>query len=163
MFFNSIKEINRLRKEINRLWCKGMSSIYLKVIIETFSKLRFSEFKKFVTRSIYEELQLTQILLNFKTFCYNLKTRGLGAKLRVAFLLLSFERNYDVLKSKSPCILLNKDITLIKTKQSRKWKIQHTVLERRTLCFSSYKLNRVESREKKKKWIFSRFVFYLNV
>ena len=34
MFFNSIKEINRLRKEINRLLNKGMSNIYLKVTIE---------------------------------------------------------------------------------------------------------------------------------
>ena len=29
--------------------------------------------------------------------------------------------------------------TLIKTKRNRKWKIPHIVLERRTLCFSSYK------------------------
>ena len=64
MFFNSIKEINRLRKEINRLLSegiflmplreinrfrnevnrllsKGMSNIYLKVTIETFSKYSF--------------------------------------------------------------------------------------------------------------------------
>ena len=41
MFFNSIKEINRLRKEINRLLSKGMSNIHLKVIIEMFSNLRF--------------------------------------------------------------------------------------------------------------------------
>ena len=33
MFFNSIKEINRLRKEINRLLSKGMSNINLKVTI----------------------------------------------------------------------------------------------------------------------------------
>ena len=31
---NPIKEINRLRKEINRLLNKGMPNIYLKVIIE---------------------------------------------------------------------------------------------------------------------------------
>ena len=37
--FNSVKEINRLRKEINRVLRKEMSSIYLKVTIETFSKL----------------------------------------------------------------------------------------------------------------------------
>ena len=67
MFFNSIKETNRLRKEINRLLSKGMSNIYFKVTIETFSKLRFSGFKKFVTRSVFGELQFTQILLNFKT------------------------------------------------------------------------------------------------
>ena len=56
--FNSIKEINRLRKEINRLLSKGMPNIYLKVTIETFSKL--SGFKKFVTRPVFWELQLMQ-------------------------------------------------------------------------------------------------------
>ena len=34
MFFNSIKEISRLRKEINRSLNKGMSNIYLKGTIE---------------------------------------------------------------------------------------------------------------------------------
>ena len=58
---NSIKEINRLRKEINRLLIKEMSNIYSKVTIEKFLKLRFSEFKNFVTRSNFGELQLTQI------------------------------------------------------------------------------------------------------
>ena len=49
---NSIKEINRFRKEINKLLSKGMSNIYFKVTIETFSKLPFSGLKKFVTRSV---------------------------------------------------------------------------------------------------------------
>ena len=43
-----IQEINKLRKEINRILSKG---------------IRFSGFKKFVTRSV---LQLMQISLNFK-------------------------------------------------------------------------------------------------
>ena len=34
MLFNPVKEINRLRKEINRLLSKGMSNIYLKVTIK---------------------------------------------------------------------------------------------------------------------------------
>ena len=34
MFFNLIKVINRLRKEINRILSKGMSNIYLNVTIE---------------------------------------------------------------------------------------------------------------------------------
>ena len=59
-----------LRKKANRL-SKGISNIYLKVTIETFSKLQFSGFKKFVTRSVFEKLQLTQTSLNFKTPCYN--------------------------------------------------------------------------------------------
>ena len=81
------KEINRLRKEINRLLSKRMPNIYLKVTIEAYSKLRFSGFKKFVTRSDFAELQVTQILLNFKTSCCNLKLKGLVAKLCAAFLL----------------------------------------------------------------------------
>ena len=34
MFFNSINEINRLRKERNKLLSKGMSNIYLKFTME---------------------------------------------------------------------------------------------------------------------------------
>ena len=52
MFFNLVKEINRLRQEIERLLRKGMSDIYLKIAIERFSKLRFSGFEEFVTRSV---------------------------------------------------------------------------------------------------------------
>ena len=44
MLFNSVKEINRLRKEVNMLLSKRMSSIYLKITIETFSKLPFCGF-----------------------------------------------------------------------------------------------------------------------
>ena len=41
-----------------------MSNIYLKVDIEKsdYSKLRFSKIKKFVTRSVFGEVQLMQIL-----------------------------------------------------------------------------------------------------
>ena len=88
MFFNSTKEINRLRKEINRLLRKGMSNIYLKVTTETFSKLRFSGFKNFFTWSVFGKFQLTQISLNFKSSCCNLKIRGLEAKLLVAFSII---------------------------------------------------------------------------
>ena len=52
MFFNLVKEINRLRQEIERLLRKGMSNIYLNIAIERFSKLRFSGFEEFVTRSV---------------------------------------------------------------------------------------------------------------
>ena len=97
-----------------------MSNIYLKVTTATFSKLRFSGFKKFFTPSVFGELQLTQMSLNFKTSCCNLKIRRLGAKLRVAFLLFNFERSYDVLKSKRPCILLNKNINFNKNETGSK-------------------------------------------
>ena len=46
MFFNSVKEINRLRKEINRLISKEMSDIYLwRDLLKTFLGLKkFSPF-----------------------------------------------------------------------------------------------------------------------
>ena len=55
-----------------------MTNIYLKVTIETFSRLRFSGFKIFFTKWVFGELQLTQISLNFKTSYCNLKTRPTG-------------------------------------------------------------------------------------
>ena len=60
------------------------------------------------------------------------------------FYYFSFERGYDVLKSKSRCILLKKNKILIKRKQNRKWKIPHTVWERRILCFSSCKNSKLK-------------------
>ena len=52
MFFSSVKRINRLINE-------GMLNIYLKVNTEeklTSSKLRFSEFKKVISRSVFGDL-----------------------------------------------------------------------------------------------------------
>ena len=72
------------------LLSKGMSNIYLKVTIEKLSKLQYFWFKRFVTRSVFVELQLTQIVLNFKTSHYNLKIRGVAAKLYATFLLFPF-------------------------------------------------------------------------
>ena len=52
---------------------------------------------------------------------------------------MNFEKNCDVLKPKSSCILLSKKIKFNKTRWNRKWKILHIVLERWTLCFCSCK------------------------
>ena len=79
MFFSSVTEINRIIG-------KRMSNICLKVTKN--SKLLFSKFKKFVSRSAFGKLQPTQISLNLQTSCRNLQIRGLGAKLCACFLLL---------------------------------------------------------------------------
>ena len=50
MLFNSIKEINRLRKEINRLLSKGKVLLRKTGVLKTFSK-----FKKSVTSSVFGE------------------------------------------------------------------------------------------------------------
>ena len=54
---------------------------------------------------------------------------------------------------------------MIKTKRNRKWKIPHTVLDRRTLCFSSSKNRKlkiklwwVEAHNRKKKAFFVPFI-----
>ena len=61
------------------------------------------------------------------TSCCNLKIRGLGAELCVAF---NFERNYNVLKSNSPCILLNKNINFAKNeKESKIENFTHSFIE----------------------------------
>ena len=81
-----------------------MSNIYLKVTVAknvTYSKLRFSKFKKFVPKSVYGELQFAEIPLNFQSFYCNFVW---------LFYYFYFEMNYDVLKSKSPCFLLNNNI-----------------------------------------------------
>ena len=54
------------------------------------------------------------------------------------FCYFNFERNYDVLGSKSPCIVLDKDINFHKNETTSKME-NPIVLEERTLCFSSYK------------------------
>ena len=70
--------------------------------------LQFSRFKESVSKSVFWELQLTQISLNFKNSCSNLKISGLETKVCVVFLLFLFlfilKSNYDVLKSKRPCV-----------------------------------------------------------
>ena len=83
------------------------------------SKLRFFKFKKLVTRSVFGELQLTQMPLNFKTSCCNLKIKFKKSDAWL-FYYINFERNYGVLNSKSPCILLNKNINFNKNETELK-------------------------------------------
>ena len=45
--FNSVKEINRLRKELSRLLSKGMSNIYLKVLLTRSQNFDFLDLKNF--------------------------------------------------------------------------------------------------------------------
>ena len=125
-----------------------------------------------------------QISLNFKTSCCNLKKiRGLEAKLCVDFLFLNFsnfERNYDVLKSKNLCILLNKNISFNKNETEFKmgnsthsFKDMNLVLHLIKLQIKSKTVMSWSLRKKKGGIFFYRlfcpegffliFVFYLNV
>ena len=74
-----------INKKINKLINKIMSNIR---ILECQLLLRKNGvLKKLCLQVSFWEPQLTQVLLNFKTSCCNLKIRRLGAKLCVAFLL----------------------------------------------------------------------------
>ena len=88
---NQINQINILIKLILRSFCLVIAlscNNYWEKL--TFSRLRFSKFKKLVSRSVSGELQIAQISFKFKTSCCNLKIRGLGAEMCVAFLLFYF-------------------------------------------------------------------------
>ena len=129
----------------------------------TFSKLRFSKFKTVVTRSVFGELQLTQISLNFKISCCNLKITDLEQELCVAFLL--FQVWKELWRQRVHEFCWTKIYTLIKMKQNKKCKTPHTVLERRTLCFSSYKNPKLKVKlrwfralEKKERTFFVSFI-----
>ena len=64
--------------------------------------------KKFVLTSVAWELQLVQISLNFQNSCCNLKIRGLGAKLCVAFLLFLFSQQLWRSKVKGSILFVEK-------------------------------------------------------
>ena len=102
-----------------------MSNICLKATIEMFSKLRFSGLKYLSAGQFWRAPQLTQISLNFKISCCNLKIRRLETKLCLAFSIILILKVKD-LKSKSPWILLNKNININFNKNDmeyQKWKI----------------------------------------
>ena len=87
MFINSNEEMNRLKKEKNRLLIKEIWNIYLKTTIEKnwrYQTLDFLGLKNLLPGHFL--LQLMLISLNFKTFCYNLKIKVLRTRLCVAFL-----------------------------------------------------------------------------
>ena len=81
------------------------------------------------------------------------------------FYYFNFERNYDVLKSENPCIFLNKNINFNENETESKMENTTHRLERRTLCFSSYKNRKLKvklmrwSSRKKKEGIFCTVYF----
>ena len=117
--------MNRWRKEINRL-SKGMPNLYLEVTIEKnwrYQNFHFLSFKNLPP--VFGELQLMQISLNFQTPCCNLKIRGLRAEACMwLFCCFYFEKNDDVLRSKSAYILLNKNINY---KKETEFKIKNPI------------------------------------
>ena len=78
-FFNSVREVNRLRNKINSLLSKRMSNIHLNAAIEKFSKLRFSGSEHVFTRtsgapSLADTIEFQNFLLQFKNQMSRSKT-----------------------------------------------------------------------------------------
>ena len=126
MFFNSIKEINRLRKEINRLLSKGMSNIYLKVTIEKNWRSQNFDFLSLKNLSPGQFLGSS----NSRRYHWILKLFVATYKSEVwkqicvwLFYYFNFERGCDFLKSKSPWILLIKNINF--NKKETEWKMEN--------------------------------------
>ena len=138
--------------------------------METFSKLQFSGFKNIVTKSVFGELQFTQIPLNFKTSCCNLKIELWEQNCVWLFYYFKFKRNYDVLKSKSSCILLNKNINFNNNEtESKTEKPTHSFRET-NLVPQLIKESQIKSKtvicwsaRKKKEDIFCTFYFVRRV
>ena len=170
MFFSSFKKIGRFIS-------KGMSNIYLQLIIEKIWGSQNIDFLnlKFVSRSIFGKSKARRYHWIFKTSycCCNLKIRGLKAKLCVVFLLFEFWKELWRFKIKESVHFVEQKKNLSKTKRNQKWKNLHTVLERTTLLFSSYK-SQIKSKTDElelsyfvsfiwSKRNFLTFAFYLNV
>ena len=95
--------------------------------------------------------------MNFKTFCCNLKIRRLGAKMRVAFLLLWSRKDLWHFKVKESIHFVEQKYYLYQKRKGIENGKSHTVLERRNLCLSlkkncklKVKLRWVGVRERKK-------------
>ena len=119
MFFNSIKEINRLRKEINRLLSNIMSNIYLKLLLRRSQNFDFLGLKNLSLLQLQSEV--------WEKICVWF------------FYYFNFEWKYDVLKSKSPCILLNKITNVNKNETESKMQNPTHNFRETNLVLSSYR------------------------
>ena len=121
----------------------------LESIVETLSKLRFSGFKKFVTSSVLGSSNSRRYHSVLKLLVATYKSDVWEQNCAWLFYYFNFERSYDVFPERR-----------------RKWKFPHIVLERRTLCFSSFKNRKLKvnlwwvgARERKKRASFVPFIF----
>ena len=123
MFFSSVKEINRLIS-------KGMSNIYLKVTFAKNCRSRnfdFLIFKKVVSRSVLRSSNSRR----------QISVRPWAQNCVWLFYYFDYERNYEALKLKSPCILLNKNINFDKNETKSRMENPIKVSKRRIFCFVS--------------------------
>ena len=122
-----------------------MSNIYSKVTIRKTDVLNFwfAKFKEFVSWSVFGELQLSQISLNFKTLL-QLKNQRSESKTVCGFFIILILKG--IIKSKSPCILLNKNINFNKNKTESKMENPTHSLREANLVLQLIQKLQIESR-----------------
>ena len=102
-----------------RLLSKEIPNVYLKVIIEE-KHWRFQNFN-FLGLSPGQFWGAHEDFIELKTFLLQLKNQRSGEQnCGCLFYYFNFESNYDILKPKSPCILLNKNINFNKNETKSK-------------------------------------------
>ena len=107
VFFSSINEVNRLVS-------KGMLKIHLNVAIEKNWRSQNFDFLSLKNLSPGQFLESC-----YSRRCHWILKLPVGT---VVFYYFNFGRNYNVLKPKSPCILLNKNINFNKNETESKMK-----------------------------------------
>ena len=137
-----------------------MPNIYLKVTIEKTWRSQNFDFRCLKMLSPGQCLGSSnsrRYHWSFKLLVAILKSEVWGQNFVWLFYYFNFEKNYEVLKSKSPCILLNKNINF--NKNETEWKMKnptHSFRKNNLVlqCKQSYKLKVklwcVGARERKK-------------
>ena len=145
-----------------------MSNIYLKVTIEKkwcTQNFNFKSLKSFSPGQFLESSNSCRYHWIFKILVAEVWEQNCVWLLYYFY----FERNYDELKSKSLCFLLNKNINFNKNETGLKMENPITVLERWTMCFSLYKNCKLKiklmswSSQKKKRINFTKIKFILSI
>ena len=109
---------------MNRLLNKGMSNIDLKVTIKSLSLKNMLILKSMSPSHFWGALTHTDIIVHanirYQVLVATQKSEVWEQNCVWLFYYINFERNYGVLKPKSPCILLNKIINFNKNETESK-------------------------------------------
>ena len=125
-------------KEINRLITKEVSSIYLNSSYwgkQSFLKPWFSESTNLSPDQFWPASTYAEII-EFQNFLLQLKKQNSGSKIVAGLFIISILKGIMKFESHRVHVFLNKKVNFKKTKRKKKSKILHTLLERRTLCYS---------------------------
>ena len=112
LFFNKVAGLRPATLLKKRLWHLCFPVSFAKFLKTPFLTEHLWWLLLFVCRSVFGELQLAQISLNFQTSYCNSKIRGLGEKLCVTFLSFSFWKELWGFKAKDSMLFVEQNYKL---------------------------------------------------